>query len=98
MQSLILLARTAPPGGNGSDIASLVYSPYSSTAHGQALLMSSLDGHVSLFKIADTAVSTRIGQLQEHAVTCSPYAGWSCWRCACSLQACSTLQTRVHGS
>ena len=57
MQSLVLLTRTMVPGGKASETASLVYSPYSSTARGQALLMSSLDGHVSLFKLADAAVS-----------------------------------------
>ena len=58
MQSLSLLTRTAAVAGHMSETASLVYSPYSSTARGQALLMSSLDGHVTLFKIADAVVST----------------------------------------
>lgn len=53
LQSLALIARTAALAGTASEIASLVYSPYSSTARGQALLMSSLDGHLSLFKLAD---------------------------------------------
>lgn len=57
MQSLVLLTRTPAPSGKLSETASLVYSPYSSTAGGQALLMSSLDGSVSLFKLADAAVS-----------------------------------------
>lgn len=57
MQSLAVMMRTAAPAGQASEAASLVYSPYSSTARGQALLMSSLDGHVSLFKVADAAVS-----------------------------------------
>lgn len=55
LQSLVLLTRTMVPGGKTSETASLVYSPYSSTARGQALLMSTLDGHVSLFKLADAA-------------------------------------------
>ncbi|KAL3135572.1 hypothetical protein ABBQ38_006052 [Trebouxia sp. C0009 RCD-2024] len=55
LQSLALIARTAALVGTASDTASLVYSPYSSTARGQALLMSSLDGHLSLFKLADAA-------------------------------------------
>ncbi len=59
MQSLVLLTRTPAPSGKLSETASLVYSPYSSTARGQALLMSSLDGSVSLFKLADAAVSLR---------------------------------------
>lgn len=58
IQSLALMMRTAAPAGQASETASLVYSPYSSTARGQALLMSSLDGHVSLYKVADAAVST----------------------------------------
>lgn len=58
VQSLALVTRTAAPAGQASETASLVYSPYSSTARGQALLMSSLDGHVSLYKVADAAVST----------------------------------------
>ena len=57
MQSLLLLTRTAKPSGKMSETASLVYSPYSSLACGQALLMSSLDGQVSLFKLADAVVS-----------------------------------------
>lgn len=57
MQSMALMMRTAAPVGKGSGTASLVYSPYSSTARGQSLLMSSLDGHVSLFKVADAVVS-----------------------------------------
>ncbi|KAL0044841.1 hypothetical protein WJX82_011228 [Trebouxia sp. C0006] len=55
LQSLVLLTRTPAPSGKLSETASLVYSPYSSTARGQALLMSSLDGSVSLFKLADAA-------------------------------------------
>lgn len=56
------MMRTAAPAGQASEIASLVYSPYSSTARGQALLMSSLDGHVSLFKVADAAVSAQVSR------------------------------------
>lgn len=59
LQSLLLLNRTAKPSGKMSETASLVYSPYSSLACGQALLMSSLDGQVSLFKLAD-AVTGRL--------------------------------------
>ncbi|KAL0039440.1 hypothetical protein WJX79_008386 [Trebouxia sp. C0005] len=55
LQSLVLLTRTPAPSGKLSETASLVYSPYSSIARGQALLMSSLDGSVSLFKLADAA-------------------------------------------
>ena len=57
MQSLVLLTRTPAPSGKPSETASLVYSPYSSTARGQALLLSSLDGSISLFKLADAVVS-----------------------------------------